>query len=112
MLANCIDFTTAATLPELVQKMNALQGDNEVQLAAVQDAVQRYDAAIPRGPDPDRMDDEQLRRIAALRKNLGDRLRVSDFQPINDPKALPLIAVREFILSRKSPSGNRWKLWF
>jgi len=103
MLANCVDFVSAGSLPELVQKMNALQGDDAVQLAAVQGAVDSFDAAIARAPDV--LEDEQLRRIAALRKNLGERLRTSDFQPINDPKALPLIAVREFIISRKSLGG-------
>ena len=51
------------------------------------------------------MNDEQLRRIAALRKYRGDRVRLCNFQPINDVKALPLIAVREFIISRKSLGG-------
>ena len=51
------------------------------------------------------MNDEQLRRIAALRQYRGDRIRLCKFQPINDAKALPLIAVREFIISRKSLGG-------
>jgi predicted oxidoreductase len=32
-------------------------------------------------------------------------MRLCKFQPIGDPKALPLIAVREFIISRKSLGG-------
>ncbi|MDR1969482.1 MAG: FAD-binding dehydrogenase [Burkholderiaceae bacterium] len=103
MLAHCVDFVSAATLPELVQKMNALQGDGAVRLDAVRDAVARYDAAMARGPSL--MNDEQLRRIAALRQYRGDRLRLCKFQPIGDAKALPLIAVREFIVSRKSLGG-------
>ncbi|WP_436440807.1 FAD-binding protein, partial [Enterococcus faecium] len=51
------------------------------------------------------MNDEQLRRIGALRQYRGDRLRLCKFQPIRDAKALPLIAVREFITSRKSLGG-------
>lgn len=103
MLTNCRDFVTAATLPELVEKMNALQGDQAVRLDLVADAVAQYDATIARGPSL--MNDEQLRRIAALRQYRGDRIRLCKFQPINDAKALPLIAVREFIISRKSLGG-------
>ena len=108
MIDNCRDFVAAATLPELVEKMNALQGDQAVELAAVQDAVTQYDATIARGPSL--MNDEQLRRIAALRQYRGDRIRLCKFQPINDAKALPLIAVREFIISRKSLGGIKTDL--
>jgi predicted oxidoreductase len=103
MTRNCPDFVTAATLPELVDRMNALQGDRSVDLKAVEDAVDSYDATIARGPSL--MNDEQLRRIAALRLYRGDRVRLCKFQPIRDQKALPLIAVREFIISRKSLGG-------
>ena len=103
MISNCRDFVTAATLPELVEEMNALQGDAAVQLDLVADAVAQYDATIARGPTL--MNDEQLRRIAALRQYRGDRIRLCEFQPILDQKALPLIAVREFIISRKSLGG-------
>src|SRR5262249_32482119 len=103
MLTHCRDFVTAASLPELVEKMNALQGDQAVELDRVADAVAHYDATIARGPSL--MNDEQLRRIAALRQYRGDRIRLCKFQPINDAKALPLVAVREFIISRKSLAG-------
>ena len=103
MLTHCRDFVTAATLPELVDKMNALQGDQAVQLERVTDAVTQYDATIARGTSL--MNDEQLRRIGVLRQYRGDRVRLCEFQPINDAKALPLIAVREFIISRKSLGG-------
>jgi predicted oxidoreductase len=108
MLDNCTDFVTAATLPELVEKMNALQGDTAVELDSVRDAVAGFDATIARGPSL--MNDEQLRRIAALRQYRGDRIRLCKFQPINEPKALPLIAVREHIISRKSLGGIRTDL--
>jgi predicted oxidoreductase len=103
MIGNCRDFVTAASLPDLVAKMNALQGDEAVQLQSVADAVAQYDATIARGPSL--MNDEQLRRISALRQYRGDRIRLCRFQPILDEKALPLIAVREFIISRKSLGG-------
>jgi predicted oxidoreductase len=103
MITNCRDFVTAPSLPELVGKMNALQGDASVDLKTVQDVVGQYDATIARGKKL--MNDEQLRRIAYLRNYRGDRIRLCKFQPINDAKALPLIAVREFIISRKSLGG-------
>jgi predicted oxidoreductase len=87
--------------------MNALQGDKAVELDLVRDAVERYDATIARGASL--MSDEQLRRIAALRHR-GDRIRLCKFQPIKDAGALPLIAVREFIISRKSLGGIRTDL--
>ena len=103
MITNCADFVTAHSLPELVEKMNALQGDASVDLRTAQDVVAQYDATIARGEKL--MNDEQLRRIAYLRNYRGDRIRLCKFQPINDVKALPLIAVREFIISRKSLGG-------
>lgn len=103
MLGHCPDFVTASTLPELVVKMNALQGDQAVQRTALEDAVRQYDATIARGASL--MNDEQLRRIGALRQYRGDRVRLCKFQPIEDTRALPLIAVREFIISRKSLGG-------
>ncbi|HZW13750.1 MAG TPA: FAD-binding dehydrogenase [Noviherbaspirillum sp.] len=100
---NCPDFVVARSLPELVEKMNALQGDQAVERADVEQAVNDYDAAIKRGTSL--MNDEQLRRIAALRQYRGDKVRLCKFQPILDDKALPLIAIREFIISRKSLGG-------
>jgi len=103
MLTNCQDFVVARSLPELVEKMNALQGDESVQLGAVSDAVTHYDATIARGGKY--MNDEQLRRLSALRQYRGDKVRLCKFQPIVDQKAMPLIAIREFITSRKSLGG-------
>jgi uncharacterized protein len=108
MIKTCPDVVTAASLPELVSKMNALQGDQAVELDAVADAVSQYDAMIARGESL--MNDEQLRRIAALRQYRGDRMRLCKFQPIMAKDALPLIAIREFIISRKSLGGIRTDL--
>jgi len=108
MITNCPDFVTAPSLPELVENMNRLQADDAVELKAVQDAVSHYDATIARGESL--MNDEQLRRIAYLRRYRGDRIRLCKFQPIDDAAALPLIAVREFIISRKSLGGIRTDL--
>ena len=103
MLEHCRDFVSAHSLPALVEKMNQLQGDQAVELAAVEAAIHGYDATIDRGSSY--MNDEQLRRIAALRQYRGDRARLCKFQKILDPQAMPLIAIREFVVSRKSLGG-------
>ena len=103
VIANSSDIVTARSLPELVEKMNALNGDDAVDLATVEQLVGAYDAQIDRGQTFH--NDEQLRRIAYLRKWKGDRLRTCKFQKIVDAKAMPLIAIREFIVCRKSLGG-------
>ena len=100
---NCPDFVVADTLPELVAKMNALVGDGSVSLDAVTESASRYDERIDLGPRFH--DDEQLRRIEFARRWVGDRLRTCKFQKILDPAAGPLVAIREFIISRKSMGG-------
>jgi hypothetical protein len=100
---NCPDFVVADSLPALVGKMNTLVGDGSVRLDAVTEAAVRYDERIAAGPRFH--NDDQLRRIEFARRWTGDRLRTCKFQPILDPKAGPLIAIREFIISRKSMGG-------
>jgi predicted oxidoreductase len=102
MLHNCIDFVSAGSLPELVERMNALQRDDAVRLDNVRDAVERYDGQVSLGTNAS---DEQVKRIAQLRQWRGDRLRTCKSQRIVDGKALPLIAIREFVISRKSLGG-------
>jgi hypothetical protein len=103
MTGNCEDFVVGRDLPELVAKMNALQGDDAVSLDEIRLAAESYDAQIDRGQTFH--NDEQLRRIAYVRHWKGDRIRTCKFQKILDLKAGPLIAVREFIISRKSLGG-------
>ncbi len=100
---NCPDFVIAHSLNELTDKMNVLQGDNAIDPTVLTDAVTSYDDQIQRGPRLH--NDEQLRRIAHLRRWPVDRLRTCRFQKIVDPHAMPLIAIREFIISRKSLGG-------
>jgi uncharacterized protein len=96
-------FITADNLPDLVRKMNRLNGDEAVDLNTLKNGIQAYDDRIGRGSSL--MNDDQLRRIAHLRQYRGDRMRTCKFQKILDPDAGPLIAIREFILSRKSLGG-------
>jgi len=98
------DFVVADTLPELIGKMESLSLpgvaiDGEGMAAD----IRAYDAQIDRGRRY--FNDDQLRRITAFRQYKGDRLRTCAFQKIDDPRARPLIAIREFILSRKSLGG-------
>ena len=108
MLATCEDFVTANTVEELAAKMNALTGTNDVDVQKLTTAIGDYDANIDRGPKY--FNDEQLRRIAHTRNYKGDKVRTSKFQKIFDKKALPLIAIREFILSRKTLGGMQTNL--
>jgi len=103
MIAHCKDFVVADTLDTLVQRMNALEGNGAIDAEVLKDAVNAYDQNIERGPKFH--NDDQLRRIAQARQYRGDRMRTCKFQKINDNKALPLIAIRVFILSRKSLGG-------
>jgi len=103
LTANCEDIVVADTLAELVERMNELAGDGSVDYDAVNEAATRYDACIERGPRFH--NDEQLRRIEFARRWTGDRLRTCAFQKILDPRAGPLMAIREFIISRKSMGG-------
>lgn len=103
MIDNCPDFVIANSIEELAEKMNTLQGTNDVDVNHLREAITDYDANIDRGYRY--MNDEQLRRIAHTRQYIGDKLRTCKFQKIYDKGALPLIAIREFILSRKTLGG-------
>jgi hypothetical protein len=108
VIDKCEDVVVAWSLEELAEKMNALTGENHVKLQYLKEAVEPYDAQIDKGLAFH--NDEQLRRIAHARQYRGDRARTSKFQKIVDPKAMPLIAIREFILSRKSLGGIQTNL--
>ncbi|MBK8506997.1 MAG: FAD-binding dehydrogenase [Saprospiraceae bacterium] len=105
---NCEDVIMADSLDDLVAKMNALTGDNYVKKENVENAAKKYDAEIDRGVKY--FQDEQLIRLAQLRRYIGDRVRTCKFQKILDPDAGPLIAIRSFILSRKSMGGIQTNL--
>ena len=100
---NCPDFVSAASLDELGVRMAAVTDDGALDPAQMISEVRRYDATIARGPA--QFNDDQLRRIEQLRHWRGDRLRTCKFQPIEDPDAGPLIAIRMTVLARKSLGG-------
>lgn len=99
---NCVDFVLADSIETLVEKMNALAGTPALDAHRLRATVEGYDAAVASGPP---WQDEQLRRIDALRAYRGDRIRTARSQRILDPRGLPLVAIREFVISRKSLGG-------
>jgi predicted oxidoreductase len=105
LIAECPDdIVVADSIGELVDKMNerSLHGCT-VDRKTLEDAIKEYDDQIDRGPGY--YNDEQLRRITVYMNYRGDKVRTCNFQKILDPRAMPLIAIREFILSRKSLGG-------
>jgi len=100
---HCPDFVTAHSLEELGQKMAQVTDDDALDREQMTQEVTRYDATIARGKPL--FNDDQLSRIAQLRNWRGDRLRTCRFQPIVDPKAMPLIGIRMTVMARKSLGG-------
>jgi predicted oxidoreductase len=98
------DIVTADTLDQLMERMDekSLYG-LKLERARMEATIRAWDGMIERGPAYH--NDDQLRRIANSRGYRGDRVRTCKFQRILDPKARPLIAIREFILARKSLGG-------
>ncbi len=103
LINECPDVVTADSLEELGARMNALDDDVEVDINGMVQDVRHYDGVIERGPALH--NDDQLRRIEHARRWKGDRVRTLKYQKIDDPSAYPLVAIREFIVSRKSMGG-------
>jgi predicted oxidoreductase len=109
LVDQCEDVVAANTLEELVDGMNRLNansqtvGSGHVELDNVRQAVEDFDTQIMQGSGV--FDDEQLRRIKLVRQWRGDRSRTCNLQKIMDKKAMPLVALRQFIISRKSMGG-------
>ncbi len=97
------NYITANSIEELVEKMNDSTGTNDVSMEALKNTIDRYDANFERGKNIG--DDEQIRRIKQAREYSGDKKRTLKPQKLNNKKHYPLIAIREFILSRKSLGG-------
>jgi len=97
------NYITANSIEELVEKMNASTGTNDVTEKALKNSIDSYDANFERGKNI--WNDEQIRRIKQTREYSGDKTRTLKPQKLNNKKHYPLIAIREFILSRKSLGG-------
>jgi len=109
LVAECEDVVTADSLEELVVKMNECNANSQtvgagtVVLDNVREAIRQYDSQIDLGAGFH--NDDQLRRLAQVRRWRGDRSRTCNFTKILDKKSMPLVAFREFIVSRKSMGG-------
>jgi len=101
-------FIVADTLADLTKKMNAINAPYHIDETRLHSEIKRYDDMIDRGENYH--NDDQLRRIAQLRKYKGDKLRTCKFQKILDPGAGPLMAIKMNILVRKSLGGMKTDL--
>jgi predicted oxidoreductase len=103
LVEHCPDFVTAGSLDELGLQMQAVMGDQALDVEQMKREVRQYDATIARGKGL--FNDDQLRRIESVANWRGDRLRTCRFQAIEDPAAGPLIGIRMTVLARKSLGG-------
>ncbi|GAB6096005.1 FAD-binding dehydrogenase [Desulfatiferula olefinivorans] len=108
LIGESADIVTADNLDDLVRRMNSMDNEYMVDAEAFKADIRAYDDHIRRGPAYH--NDDQLRRIANFRTYRGDKIRMCKFQMIDDPRARPLIAIRQFILSRKSLGGAQTDL--
>lgn len=98
------DFVVADSLDELAERMTAANLFGlKIDPNRLKADVSAYDEEIERGRLSNR--DEQLKLLQVFREYVGDRIRMCNNQKIDDRAARPLIAIREFILSRKSLGG-------
>ena len=96
------DFVVADTLAELVTGMNALTGDDLIDLASLQHQVEARDREM----DNAFTKDLQIAALRSARAYRGDKLiRVASPHKMLDPKNGPLIAVRLHVLTRKTLGG-------
>jgi predicted oxidoreductase len=96
------DFVVANSVGELVSKMNGLTQKSLVDSAIVEREV----AARDRDLDNKFGKDAQIAAMRQARAYIGDRLiRVAKPHRLTDPKAGPLIAVRLWVLTRKTLGG-------
>jgi uncharacterized protein len=96
------DFVVADDLGTLVNGMNALTGDDLVDLDALTRLVEAHDREM----DNPFTKDLQIAALRSARSYRGDRLiRIAKPHKMLDPKAGPLIAVRLHILTRKTLGG-------
>lgn len=105
---NCKDFVVANSIEELAEKMNELNESNDINPGTLRSTVDRYDNIIKSARSYH--NDDQIRRITQLRQYRGNKVRTCKFQSIDDSRYRPLIAIREFILSRKSLGGIQTNL--
>jgi uncharacterized protein len=96
------DFIVRGTLPELVAEMNARTGPPLIDAGALEQEIAARDREIANPYTKD----AQITALRGARAYVGDRLvRVAKPHRLLDPKAGPLIAVRLWVLTRKTLGG-------
>ena len=96
------DFIVESRLPDLVRRMNALVGEPLLDAAAVERVIVARDREVENGFTKD----AQVTAIRGARRYRGDRLfRTAKPHRILDPTAGPLVAVRLWVLTRKTLGG-------
>jgi predicted oxidoreductase len=96
------DFVFASDARDLAAKMNALAAASEIDAASLERELREHDeqAMSPAPTDP-----QQL-AVREARRYVGDRLiRVARPHRFLDPKGGPLVAVRLWIITRKTLGG-------
>src|SRR5512142_2967492 len=96
------DFVFASNVSDLAIRMNAVAGDTRIDAASLERELREHDEqATSASPT-----DAQILAVRDARRYIGDRLiRVSRPHRFLDPRAGPLVAVRCWILSRKTLGG-------
>lgn len=96
------DFAVRDTLEELVTAMNAINGDDRLNIEHICRQIEARDREIENGFSKD----AQVTAIHGARRYLGDRLmRTAKPHRLLDPAMGPLIAVRLHVLTRKTLGG-------
>ncbi len=97
-----VDFIVKDNLPDLVAGMNALTGDNLIDLAKIETEIRARDRQIVNPFSKD----AQITAIRGSLQYLGDKLiRTAKPHAILDPAFGPLIAVRLHVVTRKTLGG-------
>ena len=99
---NGVDFIVERRLDDLVRRMNALAGSPVLDTVRLEDGIRARDREVANAFTKD----AQIVALRSARRYLGDRLtRTAAPHPILDPAAGPLIAVRLWVLTRKTLGG-------
>jgi uncharacterized protein len=96
------DFVTAESVSDLAAAMNGVTGEGLVDPALLESEIVARDREVESGLGKD----AQVTAIYGARRYRVDRLlRVAKPHPLLDPEAGPLIAVRLWVLTRKTLGG-------
>lgn len=94
---------TANSITALTHKMNATTDQPYIKADILQSELDDYDQLLRAGPE--KSADMQIRAIQKLREWSGDRLRTTTFKPIQSKGAGPFVAIKTYLISRKTLGG-------